>query len=177
MSKVILSLCDFTGNWPRPYYEAGYTVILVDPKHKTRTKAGRLIKLPFTAEDLADYLLDEVPGKVYGLLMAPPCTHFTVSGAQYWKAKDADGRTEEGKRIIRACLDIKDELAPAFWALENPVGRLPRLFPTRLGRPQMYFNPCDYGDAYTKKTGLWGDSNTDLPKTPVDPERVCSQGS
>ena len=59
---------------------------------------------------------------------------------------------------------------------ENPVGRLPRLVP-ELGKPRMYFNPCDYGDPYTKKTGLWGDFNTNLPKNPVEPERVCKQGS
>ena len=39
-----------------------------------------------------------------------------------------------------------------FWAIENPVGKMKRL----LGEPTMIFNPCDYGDPYTKKTLLWG---------------------
>ena len=26
----------------------------------------------------------------------------------------------------------------------------------------MYFHPYHYGDAHSKKTGLWGDFNTDL---------------
>jgi len=31
----------------------------------------------------------EIPDKsVYGILAAPPCTDFSVSGAQYWKQKD-----------------------------------------------------------------------------------------
>lgn len=33
----------------------------------------------------------------------------------------------------------------------------------------MWFNPCDYGDPYTKKTGLWGQFNTNLAKNPVEP--------
>lgn len=30
---IVISLCDFTGEWPRPYREAGYNVIQVDLKH------------------------------------------------------------------------------------------------------------------------------------------------
>lgn len=36
----------------------------------------------------------------------------------------------------------------------------------------MMFNPFDYGDPYTKKTVLWGEFNTNLPKNPVEPELV-----
>jgi site-specific DNA-cytosine methylase len=32
---------------------------------------------------------------VHGILCAPPCTHFSVSGAQYWKQKDNNGKTEK----------------------------------------------------------------------------------
>jgi|TARA_R100000501_G_C2548953_1_gene64445 superfamily I DNA and RNA helicase len=30
---TIISLCDFTGEWSRPYKEAGYDVLQVDLKH------------------------------------------------------------------------------------------------------------------------------------------------
>jgi hypothetical protein len=53
--------------------------------------------------------------------------------------------------------------------LENPIGRLNRW----LGKPVMYFNPCDYGDTYTKRTALWGEFNSDLPFNKVFP----SEGS
>ncbi len=46
---------------------------------------------------------------------------------------------------------------PDFWVLENPVGRLHKLVP-ELGKPE-FFQPYWYGDAYTKKTGLYGDFN------------------
>jgi hypothetical protein len=32
-------------------------------------------------------------------------------------------------------------------------------------------------EAYTKRTGLWGDFNHDLVKKPIEPVRVCKQGS
>ena len=161
MDRTILSLCDYTGNWPRPYLEAGYRVVLVDPKHKTSSISDGLYKIATTVEDLV-FLKDHSLLKlltsftIHGIMMAPPCTHFSASGAQYWKRKDADGRTLAARALIRVCLEIKDFLQPSWWVLENPVGRLPTLFPDALGRPKMYFTPCDYGDPYTKKTGLWG---------------------
>lgn len=143
-SRVILSLCDFTGNWAR----------LVDLKH------GQ------------DVRMLEFPGPVHGILAAPPCTAFAGSGAQYWGAKDADGRTLEGLGIVDACLRLVAVTNPVWWALENPVGRLRRW----LGPPLYSFHPCHHGDPYTKKTLLWGRFNIPA-RTPVEPQRVCSQGS
>lgn len=31
--KTILSLFDYSGNWPKPYLDAGYNVVQVDIKH------------------------------------------------------------------------------------------------------------------------------------------------
>jgi len=121
---------------------------------------------------------------VHGILAAPPCDHFSVSGAQYWPAKDADGRTAEALEIVDACLEIVMDADPVWWALENPVGRLRALRGHVLsdlsgvggGGPRLMFNPCDFGDPYTKKTLLWGKFN--LPRlNPVEPLRVCEQGS
>ena len=72
--------------------------------------------------------------------------------------------------IIKTCLAIKDLLKPEWWVLENPVGRLPTLVP-ELGKAKMWFHPCDYGDAYTKKTALWGRFNMPI-KNFVEPEFV-----
>ena len=75
---TVLSLFDFSGSWSAPYEQAGYTVIRVD------IKAGI---------DLLTWNYKQIErGQVVGILAAPPCTHFTVSGAQYWKAKDKIGR-------------------------------------------------------------------------------------
>lgn len=154
-TKTIMSFCDYTGNWSAPYADAGYNVIRVDLKH------GRDVRL-----------IECVPGGVHGILAAPPCTAFSGSGAQYWPAKDAAGDTLTALALVDACLRAVAIYRPAWWALENPVGRLRRW----LGPPSLSFNPCDYGDPYTKKTLLWGQF-APLTKTPVEPERVCSQGS
>jgi hypothetical protein len=152
--KTILSLFDYSGNWPSFYKEAGYDVYQIDIKHDL---------------NILDITKDDLPDSVYGILAAPPCTDFAGSGAQYWKVKDTDGRTEASLSLVDKTLEIISwypELK--FWALENPVGRLSKLRPA-LGKP-WYFQPHWFGDAYTKKTGLWGNFNKDLPRNDVEPD-------
>lgn len=145
MNKIILDLCGGTGSWSKPYKEAGYDV--------------RLITLPDN-----DVLTYEPPNGVYGILAAPPCTDFSGSGARWWPEKDRDGRTIQSMSVAIRCLSIIARCSPVFWAMENPVGR----FRNWMGNPSLIFDPCDYGDPYTKKTLLWGKFN--FPdKTPVEP--------
>jgi len=133
-SKIILDLCGGTGAWSKPYLDAGYDV--------------RVITLP---EDVRIY---RPPKEVHGILAAPPCTEFAGSGARWWKDKDVS-LLYDALSIVDACLRIILVCNPAWWALENPVGRLKDW----IGEPEMYFQPCWYGDPYTKKTGLWGKFN------------------
>lgn len=156
----ILSLFDATGVWSQPYADAGYRVTRVD--------------LSLGVDILETSAKDFTP--VHGILAAPPCTDFSGSGARWWQYKDADGRTAESVRLLEHTMRLIHDLAPAWWVLENPVGRLERLVPS-VGQKAMTFNPCDYGDPYTKRTCLWGEFNTALPLSKVEPIRVCSQGS
>lgn len=134
-NKIILDLCGGTGSWSKPYKDNGYDV--------------RVITLP--EYDVRTYI---PPENVYGILAAPPCDHFAVSGARWWNLKGYLA-LQEGLSVVDACLRIIYACNPVFWALENPVGRLVHY----LGKPKMYFQPCDYGDPYTKKTCLWGKFN------------------
>lgn len=172
-NRVILSLFDHSGEWSKPYRAAGYTVIAFDIKEH----AGPGVYVTHDIADFsAEYLTDTLGlDHVYGILAAPPCTHFTASGAQYWEAKDATGQTEEMLHLVRQVIRAVDLFAPIFWAMENPVGRLQKLLPG-LGNP-WYFQPHQFGDAYTKKTGLWGDFSTDLDETPVEPVKASAHGS
>jgi hypothetical protein len=197
---IILSLCEESGAWSGPYVEQGYAVIRVDPKfgewrslYKDRGMTdrmcgnGSLMPMPdggfglsYSVQALANILLS-VPDyfgvlPVVGVMMAPPCTDFTVSCNRFWKQKDADGRTAVSVSIVNACLFIKDRLKPTWWVLENPVGRIARMCPD-VGKWRLVFNPCDYAgwadepdhEAYTKRTCLWGDFNPDLEKRPREP--------
>lgn len=151
--KIILSLFDYSGNWPKYYKENGYDVYQID------LKFGIDI-LELTREDFSF-------DSVHGILAAPPCTDFAGSGAQWWKAKDEDGRTEESLKLIDKTIEIINWFTPEWWALENPVGRLQKLRP-QLGQP-WYFQPFWYGDPYTKKSGLCGKFNKNLPRNEVEP--------
>ncbi len=150
-TKVILSLFDFSGRWSSPYKQHGYDVYQVDVKHDIDILTLEPEQLPFD--------------QVWGILAAPPCTDFASSGAQYWSTKDQDGRTQQSLSLVLKTLELVDYYKPQWWVVENPVGRLPKLVP-RLGQP-WYFNPHEFAgylddpsvEAYTKKTGLWGQFN------------------
>lgn len=137
--QTILSLCDYTGTWSKPYADDGYDVIRVDLKHGQDVRLMRLPSRP-----------------VHGILAAPPCTVFANSGAR-WERSDDEMR--EGLSIVDACLRIVVATKPLWWALENPPGKLKHY----LGPAAWTFDPNEYGgyldppgDAYTKRTALWG---------------------
>jgi hypothetical protein len=147
---TILSLCDFTGNWSRPYCEAGYDVRRID------LRSGGDVRL-----------FEALPYPVRGVLAAPPCTEFAGSGARWWQSKGQDPLLD-GLALVDACCRIILIHRPQWWVIENPVGRLNRW----LGEPSYIFDPCDYGDPYTKKTCLWGHFNM-----PFKHRVMASEGS
>lgn len=147
--KTILSLCDYSGEWPLPYTEAGYEVIRVELSD---------------GQDVRLLRVDDLP-RIHGVVAAPPCTAFAGSGARWWQEK-GDAGLLEGLSVVDACVRLIAAVQPEWWCLENPVGRLIHfLEPWR-----MIFDPYEFGDPYTKRTCLWGDFNTDLVRTPVAPE-------
>jgi hypothetical protein len=89
-------------------------------------------------------------------LRPPPCTVFANSGARWPRT------TEEmiaALGVVDACLRVVAVCNPIWWALENPVGKLRRY----LGSPKFLFNPCDFGDPYTKRTCIWGNFAPPIP--------------
>lgn len=168
-NKTILSLFDYSGSWSKPYRDAGYDVIQVDIKHGTDV-----------FEVMEWVLCDRNPNfHCYGILAAPPCTDFSLSGAQYWKSKETkpadyysdvtclqfDSSLEMHLFFVYATIEIIAQLNPVFYAIENPVGRIGQLVP-ELGKP-WYFQPYWYGDAYSKKTALFGKFNKPLKTTNI----------
>lgn len=143
---TVLSLCDFTGAWSQPYVDAGYDVVRLD------IRRGQDVRL-----------FEALPFPVRGVLAAPPCTDFASSGARWWAAKGEQALLD-GLAVVDACLRIVAVHRPQWWCLENPVGRLRKY----LGAPRMAFDPADYGDAYTKRTLLWGDFREPAMQ-PVEP--------
>lgn len=156
-NRTVLSLFDASGEWAKPWAEAGYNVVTFD------LTTGQDIN-DFSAEMLLEEFGND---NIWAILAAPPCTDYSSSGAQFWKKKDEDGRTEVSNELVRQVLRTVELFRPAVWAMENPVGRIAKL--TGLPPAQLTFSPQFYGDPYTKKTLLWGSFNNELPLAWVEP--------
>jgi hypothetical protein len=140
INKIILDLCGGTGAWSNPYRIAGYQVYNITlPKHD------------LTKEDILQYCTGLKP---YGILCAIDCTIWANSGARWFKDRKPEEVFYHAKLLVH-CLRIIYESNPVFWCIENPVGKM-REF---LGKPRLIFDPCEFGDPYTKKTYLWGKFN------------------
>jgi len=149
--KTLLSLFDYSGNWSRPFLESGeWEVIRWDIKIDKFLDIKNL--------DSCETCLEILGLDIDGILAAPPCTDFAVSGAQYWKIKDANGNTEKSLELVRQVLRLVDLYRPTdpdydgtfFWCMENPVGRIPKFFP-ELGKP-LIIEPYEYAG--------WNELNT-----------------
>ncbi len=140
MRGVILSLCDFSGVFADAYRRRGYEVVQIDIQHGD------------------DVRLFRWRGKIRGVIAQPPCTHFSRAGAWKWKDK-GEAALLEGLAIVDACLRIVTVHGPEWWVLENPIGRLQDY----IGPPRFKFDPCDFGDPWTKRTWLWGNFTPPCP--------------
>lgn len=149
--RVILDLCGGTGAWSAPYQRRkGYKVIVVTlPDYDVRRFARNFYRRTCP-----------LPARVHGILAAPPCDEFARSGARWWRNK-----SRHHPELLRNALDVVDACLAvikryerqgdlAWWALENPLGRLWQLRPQLV--PVLKFDPCDYGDRWTKRTWVAG---------------------
>jgi hypothetical protein len=175
MSRVVISLCDLTGNFVQPWVDAGYRAILVDPQHPERTDDGRVAKLPMTIEEALPILSRTLRyDRIAFVAGFPPCTDMAVSGARWFEAKRQADPMFQAKAVAVAeqCRTL-GQLSGAPWLVENPVSVLRRVF----GRADHIFNPCDYtawepADNYTKRTCLWTGGGFVMP----EPARDLSLG-
>ena len=167
MPKIILDLFGGTGAWSKKYKEAGYRVINVTLPDfdilKTEIRSQEKYNIVFIGVKVEPIKTSDV----YGILASPVCTMFSLARTRAKTPRDL----RQGMELVIPCLNIiwecRYDHKLAFWCLENPMGYL-RQF---LGKPVFTFDPCDFGDPYTKKTDLWGYFN--IPKkNRVEPEFV-----
>lgn len=169
--KTVISLCDLTGNMVKPWVEAGYNAVLVDPQHSTTRIEGPITKFAGTVEDVMEYAGHLIrSGDVEMVFGFPPCTDMAVSGARWFKDKHAKDPLFQAKAVMVAeqCRTI-GRLSGAPYMVENPVSVLASAF----GKPQHSFHPADYtayeaGDNYTKKTCLWTGGGFVMPAPTKD---------
>lgn len=178
--RVIYSLFDVTGQWSQPWRDAGYKVRQYDIKsgHDLMQFGQWMMDVE---EDIAEGL------DIVGILGAPPCTSFAVSGARWWEsqhdiadssmvakkyglwaAKYFDTPLDYANHLVAVMKLVVEQADPSgFYAMENPVGRIASQ--NALPKASFVFDPSNFGDPYTKQTLLWGQFNTDLPTANVKP--------
>jgi hypothetical protein len=149
---VILDVGGGTGAWSEPYRKALYDVRIIDP-----------VTWPFTNAFRARF--DMNCDRVHGILLAPPCTEFAVSGARWWASKPPE-LLEKATVVVRDMLALVECFKPAWWALENPVGRIAKCVP-ELGKHRYTWHPYHYGDPEVKLTCMWGD-HVEPVRTPIE---------
>jgi site-specific DNA-cytosine methylase len=81
------------------------------------------------------------------MIAFPPCTHLAVSGARWFKEKQADGRQQAALDFVRLLLDAPiDKIA-----IENPVS----IISSHIRKPDQTIQPWQFGHGETKRTCLW----------------------
>jgi len=136
--KTILHLCADIGSDSKFYKDNGYNVVCI----------GKDI-------GVENYT---PPKKVYGIIANPVCTDFSIAreGFLFGTKKKQNIDTEKGLFLVNHCIRIIYEANPHFFYIENPAtGKLKNF----LGRPDMTFEPWNFGDPWTKRAALWGKFN------------------
>jgi site-specific DNA-cytosine methylase len=93
-------------------------------------------------------VLEVIGCQSWDLMIAhPPCTHLSISGARFWKQKQADGRQRQGVGFFMA---LASSIVPRI-AIENPIGVMSAMY----RKPDQIVQPFWFGDRAQKATCLW----------------------
>jgi hypothetical protein len=158
--KTVISCFDYSTNMILPWAEAGYTCYCVDIQHPAgSSKEGNIIKV---GADMLSWMPPR--GEIAFAAFFPPCTHVAVSGARWFKDKGI-GALIQTLKLFEVSVKLA-EWTGAPYLIENPVSTIS----TYWRKPDYMFDPCDYGEPYTKKTCLWTGGGFQMPfKNRVEP--------
>lgn len=161
--KTMISCFDYSTVMAQPWAEAGYLCYCVDTQHQRgESRDGNIIRV---GADMLDWL---PPRRVDFAAFFPPCTDVAVSGARWFRDKGL-GSLIRALKLFKRAVDLAEMLDCPYF-IENPVSTVS----TYWRAPDYMFDPCDYGDPYTKKTCLWTGGGFVVPqKHRVEP----TQGS
>lgn len=136
----VLVACEFSGVVRRAFRDRGHDAWSCD---LLPTEDGS----PFHFKGDVMELLNEMPWvEPFEMMIAhPPCTHLAVSGARWFKEKQAEQR--------EALVFVHDLMrAPVKRiAIENPIS----IISSRIRKPDQIIQPWQFGHGETKATCLW----------------------
>lgn len=81
------------------------------------------------------------------IIAFPPCTDLAVSGARWFKEKQADGRQKNSIDFFMKIANADCEMI----AIENPIG----IMSSHYRKPDQIIQPWQFGHGETKATCLW----------------------
>jgi len=118
--------------------------------------------------ELADRVLQVLGGRPDIVLASPPCEAFSVMTiGKRWTPdhQPRDDKARHAVRLVERTRELIEELAPAFYVLENPRAKL-RALPTLADLENREVTYCRLGAVYMKPTDLWGvfPPSLDLPR-------------
>lgn len=151
---MILVACEVSQRVTQAFRDLGYPAISCDilptegehPYWHYRGPVENLLDMPWHA-----------------IIAFPPCTHLSLSGADKWKEKQADGRQQEAFKFFK----LFAEHPCHYTAVENPVGWIN----SHYRKPDQIIQPYWFGDSYQKRTCLW---LKNLP--PLEPTNMVDRG-
>lgn len=157
---VMISCFDESCVMAEPWAEAGFDCYCVDLLHPPgETRDGNIVRV---GADMREWMPPR--GDIAFAAFFPPCTDVSVSGARWFKDKGL-GSLVNALSLFDASVRIA-EWCGCPYLIENPVSTVS----TYWRKPDHSFDPCDYGDPYTKKTCLWtGGGFVMPPKSRVEP--------
>lgn len=134
----ILVACEFTGTVRDAFIRRGHEAVSCDLRPSDSAKGTHI-----QADALAI-----ARNETWDLIIAhPPCTDLASSGAQYWAAKQADGRQQAAIAFFLALMNMPCERI----AVENPVG----IMGTVYRKADQIVQPWMFGEPFNKKTCFW----------------------
>jgi hypothetical protein len=108
---------------------AGFRVLGVD------IVARKGYPAPLLLQDVRTLERDLLPAASW-VHASPPCQRFSKARA----SRVSDPPTDADCDILRACLDLRDDIKPRFWTVENVSGAV-ALFEPYLGKPRFQHGP------------------------------------
>lgn len=132
----VLVACEYSGTVRDAFIKAGHDAMSCD-----------LLPTDVPGPHYQGDVLDVIENYWDIMIAHPPCTHLAVSGARYFKEKQADGRQQKALDFVSMLLSAPIKRI----ALENPIS----IISSKVRKPDQIIQPWMFGHGETKATCLW----------------------
>ena len=132
----VLVACEYSGTVRDAFIKAGHDAMSCD-----------LLPTDVPGPHYQGNVIDVIENYWDMMIAHPPCTHLAVSGARYFKEKQADGRQQQALDFVSMLLSAPIKRI----ALENPIS----IISSKVRKPDQIIQPWMFGHGETKATCLW----------------------